>query len=77
MKAEVNMGLKQTTVRLIPETLGEKRMMDLMVFRTDKEPNHYEQTWEILGDAKFEGHHSNCKVSSITIKFPTRMEEIS
>jgi hypothetical protein len=74
MKLELVMSLEEAKVKLIPENLGERRILDLLMFREKTDIGYAEHSWPILADAVLIGRSNNKEVKSITITFPMDKE---
>jgi hypothetical protein len=67
MKTILVLTPEEMKITLTPETVGEERILDLMVFRRPENPNEFLGKCLITGTAKFQGHHSHNRVSKIDL----------
>ena len=67
MKTKLTLTTEEIRITLTPETLGEERILDLMVFRKPEEPNPFYGECIVAGKAEYWGHHTNNRVTKIEL----------
>ena len=82
MKTKLNLSLERATVTLIPETLGEQRILDLLVFRDTDIPRDERNSGhmphaKVITKVDLYGHHSNGRAEKLELIFQTKKVEDS
>lgn len=67
MKTKLILTTEEIKITLTPETLGEERILDLMVFRTPDHECSFMGECLVEGTGRFLGHHSHNRVTKIEL----------
>ena len=67
MKTKLTLTTEEINITLFPETMGEERILDLMVFRKPNEPDSVYGECVVEGKAEYWGHHSHGRVTRLEL----------